>query len=99
MLFRLVFLHCFPPKKAAFLLPLKGGFTCVQKMLLQQVGEPFPVIFERLVKVGKVMSPRPVVTAVSRFGQIADGNVGAGIVFPHEQGEVAFVCFVKEYDG
>lgn len=85
--------------KAAFLLPLKGGFTCVQKMLLQQVGEPFPVIFERLVKVGKVMSPRPVITAVSRFGQIADGNVGAGIVFPHEQGEVALVRSVKVYDG
>ena len=47
------------------------------------------VIVKRLVKVGKVMSPRSVVTAVSRFGQIADGNVGAGIVFPHEQGEVA----------
>ena len=25
MLFRLVFLHCFPPKKAAFLLPLENG--------------------------------------------------------------------------
>ena len=68
-------------------------------MLLQQVGEPFPVIFERLVKVGKVMSPRPVITAVSRFGQIADSDVGAGIVLPHEQGEVAFIRSVKEYDG
>ena len=66
-------------------------------MLLQQVGEPFPVIFERLVKVGKVMPPRPVVTAVSRFGQIADGNVGAGIVFPHKQGEVALGRSVKVY--
>ena len=86
-------------KKAAFLLPLKVGFTCVQKMLLQQIGKPFAVIFERLVKIGEVMPPRPVVTAVSRFGQVADGDVGAGIVFAHEQGEVVFIRSVKEYDG
>ena len=45
------------------------------------------------------MSPRPVEISVSRFGQVADGDVGAGIVLPHEQGEVAFIRSVKEYDG
>ena len=67
-------------------------------MLLQQVGESFPVIFERIVKIGEVVPPRPVVTAVSRFGQIADGNVGAGIVFPHEQGEVALAEIAAHED-
>ena len=89
----------FAQKKAAFLLPLKVGFTCVQKMLLQQVGKPFVVIFECLVKIGEVMSPRPVEIVFIGFRQIADGNVGAGIVFPHEQGEVALVRSVKVYDG
>lgn len=44
------------------------------------------------------MPPRPVEIAVSRSGQVAHGNVGAGIVLPHEQGKVAFVRSVKEYD-
>ena len=61
--------------------------------------KPFTVIFERFVKIGEVMSPRPVVSAVLSFGQVADGNVGAGIVLPHEQGEVALIRSVAKYDG
>ena len=45
------------------------------------------------------MPPGPVEIVFIGFRQIADGNVGAGIVFPHEQGEVALVRSVKVYDG
>ena len=45
------------------------------------------------------MSPRPVEIPGFSFGQVADGDVGAGIVLPHEQGEVALVRSVAKYDG
>ena len=73
-------------------------FYTFDKPLLK-LGKPFSVIFERLVKIGEVMSPRPVEISVSRFGQVADSDVGAGIVLPHEQGEVALVRSVAKYDG
>ena len=51
----LCFLNCYPHKK-------RQHFCCLRKMVYsyfvmpsRKFGKPFPVIFERLVKVGKVM--------------------------------------------
>ena len=68
-------------------------------MPLRELGKPFAVIGNSFVKVGEIMSPSPIVTAVFRFGQGANGYVGAGIVFLHEQSGIAFVSRIKKHDG
>lgn len=51
MLFRLVFLHCFPPKKAAFLLPLENGLF-VLRYAVTEVRKAVHGNLRVLVKIG-----------------------------------------------